>query len=334
MRFEASFAPAFAVRGPHVALQDPPNIRAVARVAGDFFLKSMDNMVHLSSGELIQALIFTAMWSANVRHITQSCANLKFGGRGDIPPDDLRLPVSVTALSSSLRIPYETVRRHVSRLQKEGQCVHVGRPGYIVPASVHAESRFDAIFDRVWEDLLQLLSNLKRSEFDFAPYRAVLPNTVPVPPRGVLPANIRALSRVVAEIILRGLDTLGMQHDDNFLDGLIYTAIVTANGRHIISGRDNIVFGGLAQLPPDAMRRPVTVHALASMLRVPYETARRAANRLVARGTAVRIGGKGLIVPRAQLMRPECYLGIQHSYAHIVRLIANMHRAGLNLSGY
>jgi len=315
-------------------LQDPPNIRAVARVASDFLLRSVDSMVRLADGDLIQAFVFTAMWSANVRHITRSRANSEYCGMDDLPPDDMRVPVSVTALASSLRIPYETVRRHVRRLQEQGQCEYRGRQGYIVPAAIHLQADRMAAFEEVWRSLLQLAGDLKRSQFDFGPYRAKLPQTVPMPPHGGLPRNIRSLLRVGIEVVLRGVDTLGMQHDDNFLDALVYTAIWTSNVRHITSTHENVAFGGLAQLPPDNLRRPVTVHALANALRIPYETVRRSANKLVARGTATRQRGKGLVIPRAQLMRPECYRAIQQGHAHIVRLIADLYRAGMDFSRY
>ncbi len=334
MRFEAASTPAVAGCGPQPALQDPPNVRAVARVASDFFLRTMDGMVRDAQGDLIRAIVFTAMWSANVRHITRSPANGEYSGRDAIAPDALRLPVSVTALASSLRIPYETVRRHVRRLHEQGTCVHVGRAGYIVPAAVHGQASRIARLDEAWASLAKLLGDLRRSAFDFSPYRGVLPNTVAMPPPGKAPRNIRALLRVGAEVFLRGVDTLGMQHDDNFLDALVYTAVWTANVRHITGSSANLAFGGLAQLPPDSARRPVTVHALAGGLGLPYETVRRSANRLVANGTALRKGGKGLIVPRAQMMRPECYRGIQQAHAHVVRLVGDLHRAGLDLSRF
>jgi hypothetical protein len=42
--------------------------------------------------------------------------------------------VSVLAISRSLRLPYETVRRHADALVQAGICVRVGRHGLLVPS--------------------------------------------------------------------------------------------------------------------------------------------------------------------------------------------------------
>jgi hypothetical protein len=81
----------------------------------------------------MKGLVFTAIWTANVKHVTNTPAA---GDRGTLK-DSQRLPVSALAISRSLRLPYETVRRHADALLKEGQCVRVGRKGLIVMASTH-----------------------------------------------------------------------------------------------------------------------------------------------------------------------------------------------------
>ena len=50
-------------------------------------------------------------------------------------PDEQRLPVSALAISNSLRLPYETVRRHANGLLKDGICLSAGRGALVVPAS-------------------------------------------------------------------------------------------------------------------------------------------------------------------------------------------------------
>ena len=64
------------------------------------------------------------------------------------------------------------------------------------------------------------------------------------------------------------------------------------------------------------------------------ETLRRTANRLVRDGIAVRIGNKGLIVPRAQHASLDSYDTVRRSYANIVRAVADLHRAGFDFTGY
>ena len=51
-------------------------------------------------------------------------------------PDALRQPVSVLAISRSLRLPYETARRHADVLVREGLAERAGRQGVFVPTHV------------------------------------------------------------------------------------------------------------------------------------------------------------------------------------------------------
>ncbi len=314
--------------------EPPPNVRAIMRVGADFFLRSIDSMARVMNDDLILSLVYSAMWTANVKHITNSAANIEYGALEHLPPDAMRAPVSAMALANSLRMPYETVRRYVHALLKAGMCVRIGHKGYIVPNDVLARpSQHKAILEGL-PSLQRFLGDLKRAEFNFEPYRRVLPNTVPIPPDGATPANIRSLLRAGTELILRGIDMLGRLRGDDFLAGLLFTAIWTANVQHITASPENLKFGGLHELPPDELRRPVTVHALAASLRIPYETLRRTANRLVQDGVAVRIGNKGLIVPRHQLVDLDSYDTVRRSYANIVRAVADLHRAGFDFRDY
>lgn len=87
----------------------------------------------LWNGDFLRGLVFTAIWTANVKHFVNT-EIVNFQG---ILPDELRRPVSILAISNSLRLPYETVRRHAAALAKDGLCRRVGRQGVIVLATAH-----------------------------------------------------------------------------------------------------------------------------------------------------------------------------------------------------
>ena len=312
----------------------PTNIRAVFRVGNEFFLRGLDSMARMAGDDLVLALVYNAMWTANVLHITNSAANIEYGGMDDTPPDSMRRPVTVLALANSLRIPYETTRRAVQALVNDDICVRVGSRGLIVPATVHMrQDRLDAIREGL-PSLLRFLTDLKRAGFDFEPYRRRLPQTTPMPADGSLPPNARAILRVCSEFIMRGVDTLGSIHGDDFLLALIFTAIWTANVRHVTGSSKNRTFGGLGELPPDEMRKPVPVNAIAQSLRLSPETTRRYAARLIREGSAIRVEGKGLIIPRERLVSAANYEGVRQSYIHIARVVADMHRAGFDFEKY
>ena len=93
---------------------------AAMKVLRDFF-----------DGDLMTGLVFTAIRAANVKHITNTAP----GANRDILPDSDRRPVSMMAISNSMMLPYETIRRHTGKLMKQGKCVRVGRNGLMVPAA-------------------------------------------------------------------------------------------------------------------------------------------------------------------------------------------------------
>ncbi len=317
----------------HSDVAPPPNVRALLRVGNEYFLRTLDRLA-VMHGDIVSALVFNAIWTANVKHITNSGANSNFGSMDDIPPDSVRRPISVLALSSSLRIPYETVRRYVQDLLKQGLCVRLGGKGILVPAAVLGRPLFrHAILEEV-PNFLRFLSDIKRCGFDFSPYRQAHINTIALPADGSPPVNVRALVRVSLEFIMRGIDTLGRIHEDDLLKGFVFTAIWTANVRHIAAGAENLKYGALDALPPDEMRRPVTVTAVAGSLRMPYETVRRNTLKLIRQGGAVRVDGKGVIIPRDRLDVPAQIEGIRESHANFVRMIADLHRAGFDFRNY
>ncbi len=92
-------------------------------------------------GDIMKGLVFTAIWAANVKHVTNSAP----AAHRSILPDHYRLPVSARAISDSLRLPYETVRRHADTLVKEGTCTRVGRQGLIVPESTHRRMTVESV---------------------------------------------------------------------------------------------------------------------------------------------------------------------------------------------
>jgi hypothetical protein len=109
--------------------------RAISRLAAQYFLRLLDVIKPLHDGDPMKAIIFTAIWSANVSHLRP---NLGFDATDDVPPDEERRPVTISAISQSLGIPFETVRRYVAKLIADGLCVSHGRKGVVVPSAVFA----------------------------------------------------------------------------------------------------------------------------------------------------------------------------------------------------
>jgi hypothetical protein len=108
-------------------------------------------------GDLVKGLVFTAIWTANVKHVT----NTARAATAAVLADDERLPVSVLAVSRSLRLPYETIRRHADLLVREGVCVRAGRQGLLVLAATHQRSEPGAVTG--YRLVLEFLAELRRA---------------------------------------------------------------------------------------------------------------------------------------------------------------------------
>jgi predicted ArsR family transcriptional regulator len=85
--------------------------------------------------------------------------------------------------------------------------------------------------------------------------------------------------------------------DDHMLEALIFTAALDANMTPV--NRDpelQVVYGGVEVSAPDALRRPVSVNAVAQSLRLPFETVRRRFLSLARAGLCV-VTPQGVVVP-------------------------------------
>lgn len=136
---------------------DHIHARAATRYATDFMLRWVEINKELHGSDLIQALVFTALWAGNSSHIRgDAYRNLE-----DIPPDEDRRPLTVRQVADSLGMPYETVRRRFVEMLKQGIIQRAGRRGFIVSQS--ALSRPDAVLSvrRTHASLTRFLKELK-----------------------------------------------------------------------------------------------------------------------------------------------------------------------------
>lgn len=137
--------------------------RAAARIGAAYLLRTLQQVGVMSGGELLTGLVSVAIVQANVAHIDQHAApDQTYAGLPSSPPDEMRRPVSVLALSASLGIPYETTRRHVEKLLKSGHCQRV-KGGVIVSAAVVEDESYRQLIVGHMASLRRLLRDLKRA---------------------------------------------------------------------------------------------------------------------------------------------------------------------------
>jgi len=144
------------------------NFRLSVRLASEYFLRSMQLLVDFVDGDLVTALVFLAIVSANVSHLNADGPDgAPHTDADDAPPDAMRKPISVLALAGSLNLPYETTRRHVSKLLQTGQCVRVAG-GLIVPARVLLSDRHTEVMGANLTNLRRLFRALNKAGVDLS----------------------------------------------------------------------------------------------------------------------------------------------------------------------
>ncbi len=95
----------------------------------------------------------------------------------------------------------------------------------------------------------------------------------------------RALGRASSDYVLRSLELLRRGTTGNLVDSVICLAVVRGNLSHFLGDETfEQEFSSIEAIPPDEMRRPVTIRGLSDFLDLPYETVRRNVGRLTDKG--------------------------------------------------
>lgn len=91
----------------------------------------------------------------------------------------------------------------------------------------------------------------------------------------------------------------------DLLEPLVFAAIVQANQAALRNDPEvRRRYGDSGEAIPDALRRPISINAIAQSLRLPFETARRKVRQLEARGDCIATPA-GVYVPRAAIVSPR-----------------------------
>jgi hypothetical protein len=141
--------------------------------------------------------------------------------------------------------------------------------------------------------------------------------------------SARVLARLSAQYLLRALRLLIDTYGD-IRDGILTQTIVTANTSHLDTRYgEGWRYAGVDQVPPDELRKPISVARLAESLGLPFETARRHVRQLTDLGVCVRIRG-GLIVPQAVLDRPEARRSALANVGYVRRFVRDVLAASVD----
>ncbi|MES2724933.1 MAG: hypothetical protein V4656_17410 [Pseudomonadota bacterium] len=305
----------------------PPDVRRhVVRLAGDFFLNTAHVITSAIDTDLVTGMIFLAIVRANVRHMLDDpeLAQAYFEP-GDRSPEVFRKPVSVYAIARELRLPYETARRHIGKLLAKELCERLGDGGVVFPPEVN---------DR--PEVRQAVATNFHATVRYARALAdagVVATCRPGPEvQGRAAYMPREVVRLSSDYFLNTVALLTNNLNLDLVEGLMFLAIVRANTIHVtLDPALAATFSGIDEIPPDALRRSVSVYALARELRLPYETARRHGRKLLDMGLCERARERGLVVPSQVHARDDFKASVEN-YGRITQGFVNsLAQAGLVL---
>ena len=141
---------------------------------------------------------------------------------------------------------------------------------------------------------------------------------------------IRLLQRVCNEYFLDSAAALADVFGGDLVKGLVFLAILRANVGHLEHDSATArTYSTLDQPPPDDMRAPTTVYAVAKALGLTYETARRHVNWLIDKRFCSRTPD-GLVVTAETLKLPALIRGNMRNLANFKRFMAAVKQAGLD----
>ena len=83
-------------------------------------------------------------------------------------------------------------------------------------------------------------------------------------------------------------------------------------------------------LTPDGLRRPVSLAEVSQILGIPYETARRYVNTILANGQCTRDAKKGLLISMDLLQSPQAVATSMEIVARFVQLIGELKQSGFD----
>jgi hypothetical protein len=257
----------------------------------------------LAGLKTLDALLMMAVNQANIAPLTRDpTARDRYGALDTPAPDAQRRPVSVRAVAASMRLPYETARRNIRRLEGLGVCL-VTEAGVIVPeAFMRSDGYFQAALNG-HERLLTFYLALRAAEL-----------LDPLPPSHYVEAEppIRGAVRLMSDYLLRTAEGV-VARTGELASGVVLLPLIAA-----AASRDR----------PPVAARGMTVAALSRRVQMPGETVRRHVAALAAAGLCQRVEG-GVALADAEFATPTFASFLQENAIAVQRMFAGLSERGV-----
>jgi DNA-binding Lrp family transcriptional regulator len=292
--------------------------RIVMRISSAYALRAFQQAID-AFGDIRAGMLVQMINAANVGGLVRTEEGRRAAGPDGTFPDEARKPISIARLADAAGLPFETTRRIVHHLVDQGVCIRV-EGGVVVPrALLERPASFDAVMANVGY-ARKFVRELHATGLidDAAAARAVGRQAHPDDA-----AFMRALAISSADYVLRFLGLLTDIYGD-IRTGVIAQSIFSASKAHLDQRTgEGWRYAGIDEIPPDSVRRPVSIARLAESLGLPYETARCQVQRLVKGGVCARVEG-GVIVPQSFWARPEVARAMLANVAYVRKFVHDL----------
>ena len=282
------------------------------RASQDFLLDVLASIDHQS--DLLDRILLVVIAQANLQAIASDhTLQLRYATLEAPPPDELRRPVSISAVATIIGIPFETARRRVRRLVDAGAC-ELSNGGVRLPERSWAQPVVTSFLSGTYELARRLYVHLKAD--------GDLPELMPHArqPRYNGSPPVRIVARAALDHFLRMVEVLTVGHG-----GLAMALVLLAAQRENLrpgqaAGNHGACTVGHA-LPARASR-------IARFLKLPETTVRRRLKQAAARGWC-KLGKQGAIVTSTFATRPEYRAAERATYTSLFRLLGSLQSFGV-----
>lgn len=221
------------------------------------------------------AFILSAIANASLTPVNQDAeANTYFSPADQPPPDELLRPISINAVAQSLGMPFETVRRRVGGLAREG-LIAVTPAGVMVLSSTISSPAYVGMLRASYDRAQRFYRDMRALDAapDASPPALALQDDSP---------PVRVVGRAISDYFLRTAHIL-MRFGGNLPKASVLVEVVLENTAELDDA-------GLAEWVAacGAAGRPARIADIARPIRFSGETARRYVNLLQARGLVIR----------------------------------------------
>ena len=139
------------------------NRRAIVRIVAYEIMRLSTSMARVHDGDVIEYLVFTAMWVLNTQHLI---GHPLYGELKNIPPDAQRKPATLDDLRRTVPMPEEILQAYVERLLTRGYAEERSG-GLVVPSAVFTQPDMLDGANELYSHVVTMVQSMRAAGFSF-----------------------------------------------------------------------------------------------------------------------------------------------------------------------